>query len=158
MKTQDLRQNRLRSECPINFSLETLGDTWSLLILRDIVYFGKHTFNEFLTSDEHIAPNILTSRLKQLQANGLLVKKPHPQDRRKEVYFLTEDGLGLIPILLELASWGANHVPQEALPHDWLKIVQEHRMEIIPLILKKVREGGSIFIGDNSVINAYRNL
>lgn len=147
-----MKQNALRSQCPINFSLEVLGDTWSLLILRDIIYFGKRTYNEFLASDEHIAPNILAVRLKRLQSSGLLAKKPHPHDRRKEVYELTEDGLDLIPVLLELAAWGARHVTQESLPHGWLNAVQSRREENMLLIRQTVSRGGSIFIGDNSVV------
>ena len=100
-----------RSDCPINFALETFGDMWSLLIVRDIVYFGKKTYGEFLESDEGIATNILASRLAQLEQKGVLLKKPHDTDKRKEVYALTEKGLDLIPILLELANWSAQHDP-----------------------------------------------
>ncbi|HKX72635.1 MAG TPA: helix-turn-helix domain-containing protein [Candidatus Saccharimonadales bacterium] len=134
-----------RSNCPITFSLEMVGDAWSLLILRDIVYFGKKTYNEFLASDEGIARNILANRLVQLQAKGLLVKKPHPQDGRKEIYQLTEDGLELVPVLLELAEWGAKRVPQENLPQQWLQSVREQRSALIPRIQETVRGGGSVF-------------
>ena len=78
---------------------------WSLLIIRDIVYFGKKTYGEFLASDEGIATNILGSRLIHLEQKGILVKKPHDADRRKEEYVLTNKGLDLIPILLEMAGW-----------------------------------------------------
>ena len=122
-----------------------VGDAWSLLILRDIVYFGKKTYNEFLASDEGIARNILANRLVQLQAKGLLVKKPHPQDGRKEIYQLTEDGLELVPVLLELAEWGAKRVPQENLPQQWLQSVREQRSALIPRIQETVRGGGSVF-------------
>lgn len=147
-----MKQAEHRSDCPINFSLETLGDTWSLLILRDIIYFGRRTYNEFLSAEEHIAPNILAARLKQLQSKGLLVKRPHPQDKRKGIYELTEDGLDLIPILLELATWGAKHVPQKSLPHGWLSAVRGRREEIISHVRETVSQGGSIFVGDNSVV------
>lgn len=147
-----MKKTTLRSDCPINFSLQVFGDTWSLLILRDIIYFGKRTYNEFLASDEHIAPNILAARLKQLQSDGVLTKKPHPLDKRKEVYELTEDGLDLIPVLVELAMWGAKSVAQESLPHEWLQVVRSRREEVIPHIRKTVSQGGSIFVGDNSVV------
>lgn len=134
-----------RSGCPINASLEVVGDAWSLLIIRDIVYFGRQTYNEFLASDEGIARNILANRLTQLQAKGILVKKPHPSDKRKDVYALTQDGLELIPLLLDMAEWGAKRVPQENLPHEWLKTVRANRVAVIPQIQKTVRLGGSIF-------------
>jgi len=140
-----MKIGRPRSGCPINFTVEMIGDTWSMLILRDIAYFGKRTYNEFLTSEEGIARNILADRLTQLQAKGLLAKRPHPQDGRKDLYELTEDGLDLIPVLLSLAEWGSHRVPQEALPHAWLQRVREERDELIPRIQQRVREGGSIF-------------
>src|SRR5258708_1529373 len=98
-----------RSDCPINFALETLGDPWSLLIIRDIVYFGKKTYKEFLESEEGMATNILASRLALLEHKGILEKKALEGDRRKDVYRLTEKGLDLIPILVELANWSAAH-------------------------------------------------
>src|SRR5437879_1445386 len=79
-----------RSDCPINFALETFGDPWSLLIIRDIVYFGKKTYGEFLESEEKMATNILASRLARLEQLGILVKKPSAVDKRKEEYALTE--------------------------------------------------------------------
>src|SRR5947209_10805018 len=93
-----------RSDCPINFALETFGDTWSLLIIRDIVYFGKKTYGEFLESEEGMATNILASRLTRLEQQGILVKKPSPLDKRKEEYALTERGLDLVPVLVEMAN------------------------------------------------------
>src|SRR5262245_20202306 len=88
-----------RSDCPINFALETFGDSWSLLIIRDIIYFGKKTYGEFLASEEGMATNILASRLARLEEQGILVKNPLEQDKRKEEYVLTEKGLDLIPVL-----------------------------------------------------------
>ena len=147
-----MKRTEPRSGCPINFSLEILGDTWSLLILRDIIYFGKQTYNEFLDSDEHIAPNILAARLKRLQGSGLLTRKPHPRDKRKEVYELTEDGLELIPVLLEMANWGAKYVSQESLPHAWLDAVRSNRNEMVRRVRETVSSGGAIFVGENSVV------
>src|SRR5258708_10934599 len=93
-----MRKNQQRrSNCPINCALETFGDTWSLLIVRDMVYFGKKTYGEFLESEEGIATNILASRLAQLEQKGILSKKPDPTDKRKEVYSLTAAGLQFIP-------------------------------------------------------------
>jgi len=142
-----------RSECPINFTLEMLGDAWSLLIIRDIVYFGKKTFGEFLASDEGIARNILADRLVQLQQKGLLTKKPHLTDRRKDTYALTEVGLDVIPLLLDMAEWGATHATSTNLPWAWLETVRNHREEIIQLIRSTVQNGGSIFTGPDSVVN-----
>ena len=133
-----------RSDCPINFALETFGDMWSLLIIRDMVYFGKKTYGEFLASDEGMATNILAS---------LLVKKPYDTDKRKEVYLLTEKGLDLIPILLEMAGWSAQHDPQTSAPQAWIAMVNADREKMIRLIRETVQSGGSIFAGPDSVVS-----
>jgi len=98
-----------RSRCPISYALEIVGDKWSLLIIRDIVFANKNTFNEFLQSDESIARNILSSRLKNLVEQGILQKSPHPSDRRKEIFTLTSPGMSLIPLILQMADWGIEH-------------------------------------------------
>jgi len=105
-----------RSDCPINFALEMFGDSWSLLIIRDMVYFGKKTYGEFLESDEGIATNILASCLAQLEQKGIPTKKRCDADKRKELYMLTEKGLDLIPILVEMVNWGAKHDPETGAP------------------------------------------
>lgn len=146
------RQRRRRSDCPISVSLETFGDLWSLLIVRDIVYFGKKTYGEFLESDEGIATNILASRLAQLVHTGILEKKPHATDKRKEIYALTEKGLDLIPILLELASWSAQHDPETGAPMSWIALVNRDKETMIGRIRETVRRGGSIFVGPDSLV------
>ena len=104
-----MKRNR-RSDCPINFSLETFGDMWSLLIIRDIVYFGKRTYGEFRSSEEGIATNILGSRLAHLVQQGILVKRPYDTDRRKDEYALTEKGLDLIVVdYLQLMTTSKNY-------------------------------------------------
>jgi DNA-binding HxlR family transcriptional regulator len=146
------RIQQRRSDCPINFALETFGDTWSLLIIRDIVYFGKNTYGEFLESEEGIATNILANRLVLLEQQGILVKNAHKTDKRKETYSLTDKGLDLIPILLEIANWGARHDPQTGAPKDWITLVNADKVHIIQLIRETVQHGGSIFVGQDSVI------
>src|SRR5262249_49318223 len=147
------KQHDRRSDCPISFALETFGDLWSLLIVRDIVYFGKKSYGEFLESDEGIATNILASRLEQMEVRGLLVKRPHPLDKRKELYELTEKGLDLIPILLELANWGAHHDSQTNAPLDWIALVNEDKAEMIQRIRATVQRGGAVFTGPDSVVS-----
>ena len=148
-----MKKQQRRSDCPINFSLETFGDLWSLLIIRDIVYFGKQTYGEFLESDEGIATNILATRLVQLEEKGILVKKQNPTDKRKDIYSLTNKGLDLIPILLELASWGARHDPQTGAPQVWIAQVNANKEKISRLIRETVQNGGSIFVGPDSVVS-----
>jgi len=117
-----------KSHCPINFSLETFGDPWSLLIVRDIVCYGKRTYGEFLHSKEGISSRVLAIRLASLEEGGILVKTPHATDKRKEVYNLTPKGELLIPILIELATWGATFDDQTSSPGAWIQAVQDDKM------------------------------
>ncbi|WP_028562351.1 winged helix-turn-helix transcriptional regulator [Paenibacillus pinihumi] len=142
-----------RSNCPISFSLDLLGDSWSLLIIRDIIFAGKRTFGEFLASDERIARNILTNRLSRLEMMGLITKSPHPTDRRKDLYELTEAGLDLLPVLWELSAWGAKHEPETADTLAWLADIQMNKDSLIQLIRKTVQNGGSVFAGPGSVVD-----
>jgi DNA-binding HxlR family transcriptional regulator len=141
-----------KSHCPINFGLETFGDPWSLLIVRDIVYFGKHTFKEFLASEEKIAPSVLSARLTQLEAAGVLASSPDPADRRRVSYRLTEIGLRLIPVLVEIAGWSARVDADTQAPMEWVDLVDSRKPEMIAMITETVRGGGCVFIGEDSVL------
>jgi DNA-binding HxlR family transcriptional regulator len=144
-----------RSDCPINFALETFGDPWSLLLIRDIVYFGKKTYGEFLASEEGMATNILASRLTRMEEQGILMKKPSGQDKRKEEYILTEKGLDLIPVLVEMANWSAEHDPHTAAPTAWIALMKADREKMIGLIRETVQSGGSVFVGEKSLLSQF---
>jgi DNA-binding HxlR family transcriptional regulator len=98
-----------RSGCPLNASVEMLGDRWSLLVIRDMMVRGYRTFKEFLSSDEHIATNILADRLRRLEDYGIITTQPDPSDGRKLFYLLTAKGMDLAPILTEMVLWAAAH-------------------------------------------------
>lgn len=141
-----------RSTCPVSFGLEAFGDPWSLLVVRDIVYFGKHTFNGFLASDEAISPSVLSARLDGLVGAGLVRRSPDPADGRRVRYDLTERGLGLIPVLVEVAEWGATHDPATGAPADWIALVRENKAEMVRRYTETVRRGGAVFVGEDSVV------
>jgi DNA-binding HxlR family transcriptional regulator len=141
-----------KSHCPVNFALETFGDAWSLLIVRDIVFWGKRTYGEFLDSGEGIATNILAARLAHLEQKGILSKGPHETDRRKEVYALTEKGLALIPILLEMSGWSAQYDPDTTAPQQFVASVYADREKMFSRIQDVVRRGGSLFGGENCLV------
>lgn len=135
-----------RSECPLNFALETFGDTWSLLIVRDIAFWGKRTYGEFLRSKERIATNILAARLAKLEREGILTKSRHPEDKRKDVYSLTEKGLDLIPIVLEVGAWSSKYDPRQTDEFlRFVEIVRADQQRMIEAFKEKIRNGGSIF-------------
>ena len=98
-----------RSGCPLNASVEMLGDRWSLLILRDMMLRGYQTFNEFLHSDEKIATNMLSDRLRRLESYGIIASEQDPADGRRMMYTLTEKGIDLAPVLAEMVLWAGRH-------------------------------------------------
>jgi len=98
-----------RSACPLNASVEMLGDRWSLLIIRDMMVRGHRTFKQFLSSDERIATNILADRLRRLESYGIISTRPDPSDGRKIHYLLTGKGMDLAPVLTEMVLWAAAH-------------------------------------------------
>jgi DNA-binding HxlR family transcriptional regulator len=108
-----MRENKTapdrRSGCPLNASVEMLGDRWSLLIIRDMMLRGSRTYKEFLDSFEGIATNILADRLRRLEAYGIISNLQDPSDGRKRIYLLTPKGIDLAPVLTEMVLWAAAH-------------------------------------------------
>lgn len=100
-----------RSECVFSNVLDLFGDKWTLLVIRDIFFFNKHEFKEFLASPECIATNILSDRLKRLLANGVIAEQIHPENKSRKFYYLTEKGKALLPMLIAMAKWGAIYMP-----------------------------------------------
>jgi len=98
-----------RSGCPLNASVEILGDRWSLLIIRDMMLRGFRTYKEFLQSYERIATNILADRLQKLLAHGIITTGRDSSDGRKLIYSLTPKGIDLAPVLTEMVLWAAAH-------------------------------------------------
>lgn len=97
--------NNFRSGCPIASTLDIVGDKWSLLIVRDMLFQGKRTFKDFSSSSEKIAPGILSARLKWLEDNGLITKQKLPANQKENIYLLTEKGIELTPIITEIILW-----------------------------------------------------
>jgi len=101
-----------RSGCPINLSLEALGDKWSLIVVRDIMFGGRRRFRELLTaSEEGIASNILADRLQHLTELGVLSRADDPSHKQKQIYSLTEMGIQLLPVFVALGAWGRRFLP-----------------------------------------------
>lgn len=119
-----------RSACPINVSLEMLGDRWSLLIIRDLMFRGFRTYKELLESDEGIATNILADRLKRLEGCGIISTQEDETDRRKLIYRLTAKGIDLAPVLVELILWGARY-EDTAAPPALLRKMEKNRAEFL---------------------------
>ena len=128
-----------RSGCPVSISLEMFGDRWSLLIIRDLMVRGFRTFKDFQESGEGIATNILADRLRKFQAAGIVTAEVDETDGRKVNYELTEKGIDLAPILLELLIWGARHEDTGA-PGALIVEMEKDRQRFLAEVRRRWRE------------------
>lgn len=126
----------------MSISLDMIGDRWSLLIIRDLMVRGLRTFREFQASGEGIATNILADRLRKLEASGIITAAEEKTDRRKVIYRLTEMGIDLAPVLLDLVIWGARHEATKA-PCALLEKMEENRGKILAEVRRRWRERDS---------------
>ena len=132
--------NAPRSGCPINLTLEALGDRWSLIVIRDLMFGNRRHFRELLTrSEERIASNILADRLTRLEKAGLVSRRDDPSHKQKVIYSLTEASIALVPLLAHMGGWGLRHTPaskelsvrakilEDGGPKLWSEFMQELR-------------------------------
>ena len=129
-----------RSFCPVSSALDLLGDKWSLLIVRDIALVGKNTFKEFLESDEKIATNILSDRLCNLEAQGIVSKSDHPQNKVVKVYRLTQKGLDLLPILFEVILWSDKYLEIMNEGHVLASEIRKDRQGLLEQLTKQLSQ------------------
>ena len=135
-----------RSGCPINLTLEILGDKWSLLVIRDMMFGNRRHFRELLNgSQEGIASNILADRLRRLLAEGVIWKRDDPTHKQKAIYSLTERGIELLPVFAQIGAWGRRHLPvseelsirarllEEGGPPMWDRFMRELRADHVGL-------------------------
>lgn len=136
-----------RSHCAVNYGVEIFGDRWSLLIIRDIIFAGKKTYGDFLKSEEGIATNVLASRLAFLEQQGILSKAPSPDDRRKDFYTLTEKGLDLIPIVLDIVLWSAKHDSKSYVRNlkEFVDRLGGNPVQVSEEVKALIRNGGCLF-------------
>lgn len=103
-------KQKFRSNCPISSALDLIGDKWSLLIIRDMMFSGKERYSEFSNSNEKIATNILSNRLSMLEELGIIDKGKKEGNKKTNIYSLTQRGKELLPIILEIAQWSDNNL------------------------------------------------
>jgi DNA-binding HxlR family transcriptional regulator len=132
--------HRERSRCPIAYSLDVLGDRWTLLILRDLAFKNRQYFQDFFGASEKIASNILADRLRRLERWNLIERHSDPGDGRRIRYFLTDDGLDLIPILIELTIWGSKRHPDPSVPVDRAEDMSSDRDAVVRSYQERHRE------------------
>lgn len=130
---------RRRSTCPIDYALEIFGDRWTLLVVRDLLFEGKRHFREFLESPEGIATNVLSERLRRLEAWGLLSRQEDPENRRQVVYRLTDKGIDLTPALLEIVRWSGKYDAETGAPAAFLRRIDKDREGLAADIMARAR-------------------
>jgi DNA-binding HxlR family transcriptional regulator len=128
-----------RSGCPVSVALDVFGDTWSLLIVRDLMVRGFQTFKEFHEAGEGIATNILADRLQKLETAGIIISERVENDGRRVNYRLTEKGINLAPALLELLIWGARYEETEA-PCAVIENMEKHRAEVLSEVRRRWKD------------------
>ncbi|MDR3416372.1 MAG: helix-turn-helix domain-containing protein [Nevskia sp.] len=129
-----------RSSCSISYALDYLGDKWTLLVLRDLLFQNKRRFGDFLASDEKIASNILTQRLRRLEAAGMVTRQPDPDNRRSVLYAPTRKAADLVPAMLELARWSGKYDPQTRMTPKLARRIAEDRDGLVAEIVGQLRE------------------
>ena len=132
-------ETKKRSDCPVSCSLDVWGDKWSLLIVRDLLEKQQSTYGDFLKANEKIATNILATRLQMLEDNGIISKTVHPESKAKVLYKLTEKGIDLLPIMVEIGFWADKHYEIDKGKKAVLRDIKKNKEEFIKATLKQLK-------------------
>lgn len=135
-----MEKNKKRSDCPISCTLDILGDKWSLLIIRDMMFRQKSTYGEFLKSEEKISTNILASRLQSLEENELIEKLEHPESKAKVLYKLTPKAIDLLPMIVEIHLWADKYFSIPAEVEAMINDVKKGKEEFIKATTQQLRK------------------
>lgn len=137
-----------RSSCPVSCALDILGDKWTLLVVRDLIFFSKRYFRDFQNSPEKIATNILSNRLKKLEECHLILRYRDPANARKVIYMPTEKCLDLVPPIMELVRWSAKYIPESNAHWDLIQRFERDPVEFMAEIRRSLhRENEAIVLG-----------
>jgi len=131
----------MRSDCPLNFGLEMFGDKWTLLIIRDLMFFGKRYYGEFLESAEGISTNVLADRLAMLEKEQIIVKKKSKEHKQKLIYSLTQKGIDLVPVIMAIGLWSEQYATKLN-PHRDIILgeVKKHYTKGIGIVKKRLQQ------------------
>ncbi|MGL4236320.1 winged helix-turn-helix transcriptional regulator [Tabrizicola sp.] len=131
---------KVRSGCPINLATEVIGDAWSLVILRDVMFGDLRTYRDLQTNSlEGIATNILASRLKKLVSDGLLTMANDPRHKQRSIYSLTEKAIALLPAMIALGAWGRKFLPIEPVYAVRNQVLEEGGQEMQEALMDELR-------------------
>ena len=135
--------NNFRCNCPITSALDIVGDKWTLVIIKQMLLEGKKTFKDFSASDEAVASNILSSRLKMLEEFKMIRKEKLPHNKKTNIYLLTEKGLGLTPTIVELTLWSDGNIREyhsSIISDSRLEMVKNNKEKSIKIIVESYKQ------------------
>ena len=132
-----------RSDCPISTALDIIGDKWSLLIIRDMVFKEKSTYGDFLNGGEKIATNILADRLVILESAGIISRRKHPDSKAKVLYKLTDKGIDLVPVLVEIIAWSEKHHKVHPQAVAFAKQIKKDKVSLINEVMQNLNKQGA---------------
>lgn len=136
-----------RTTCPLACALDIIGDHWTLLIIRDLMFLGRHEYKDMLNAEEGISSNILSDRLKKLEEHGLIDSIPHPASHRRKLYYLQPKGKDLIHVLTHLARWADTHLEDLVdIPQEKRAMFLNHPEQLIEFVLKELKEWEETFL------------
>ena len=128
-----------RSDCPISKTLDILGDKWSLLIVRDLVFKGKNTYGDFLQGGEGITTSVLADKLALLECGGIISKSVHPDSKAKILYKLTQKGIDLVPVLVEVIAWSEKHHDVHPQATAFVKQIKKDKEGVIKMLRQSLK-------------------
>ena len=127
-----------RSFCPTNYALEHFGDKWSLLIIRDLMFKGKRHYNEFFEAEERVSTTVLRDKLRSLEQGGIITRGDDPVKRSRIRYSLTEKGIALVPLMIEMILWSSTFDADTAAPEAFVNRVKKDREGLIAEITQNL--------------------
>jgi DNA-binding HxlR family transcriptional regulator len=140
-------EHKHRTGCPVACSLDILGDHWTLLIVRNLMFLGLHEYKDMLQTEELISSNILTDRLKKLERAGLMASVPHPESGRRKLYYLTAMGKDLIHMMTNLVVWANQHLQEcVRIPLEKKSLIEKDPDKFIRLILKELEQWETTYV------------
>lgn len=134
-------EHKNRTGCPIACSLDILGDHWTLLVIRNLMFLDAHEYKDMLKTEEQISSSILSDRLKKLECEGVIASIPHPDSKRRKLYYLTPVGKDLIHLMMEIVLWANSHLSERLdIPAEKKKLLEKNPEKFKALILDKIQK------------------
>ena len=134
-------EHKNRTGCPIACSLDILGDHWTLLVIRNLMFLGVHEYKDMLKTEEQISSSILSDRLKKLECEGVIASIPHPDSKRRKLYYLTPVGKDLIHIMMEIVLWANSHLSERLdIPAEKKELLENNPEKFKALILAQIQK------------------